>query len=94
MVNNISPNLILRWMYSNFINGLAEALKASGYGIRIAGRTVALLMYADDIVMLARTAEELMAMNKIATDFTRKHRFQEKRSHGLQHKCGRAKDCA
>jgi hypothetical protein len=37
---------------------------------------LALLMYADDIVMLARMAEELMAMNKIATDFAHKHRFQ------------------
>ena len=33
-------------------------------------------MYADDIVMLAATQHELQLMNKIASCFARRHRFQ------------------
>jgi hypothetical protein len=64
------------WVYANFIDGLAQELKARGLGVPIAGRRVALLMYADDIVMLAATQHELQLMNKIASCFARRHRFQ------------------
>ena len=64
------------WVYANFIDGLAKALKAAGMGVTIAGRRVALLMYADDIVMLAATQRDLQMMNKIASRFARQHRFQ------------------
>ena len=57
------------WVYANFIDGLAQELKAHG-------RRIALLMYADDIVMLAATQHELQLMNKIASCFARRHRFQ------------------
>ena len=61
------------WMYSNFIDGLADALKAAGLGIMIAGRRVPLLMYADDVVMLASSVDELTRMNAIATKFAQQH---------------------
>ena len=64
------------WVYANFIDGLAKALKARGLGVPIAGRKVALLMYADDIVMLASTQRELELMNKVASRFAQQHRFQ------------------
>jgi hypothetical protein len=64
------------WIYSMFIDGLAKALKMAGHGIMIAGRRVPLLMYADDVVMLASTQSELVAMNAIATDFARRNRFE------------------
>ena len=64
------------WVYANFIDGLAKALKARGLGVLIAGRRVALLMYADDIVMLAATQRELELMNKVASRFAQQHRFQ------------------
>jgi hypothetical protein len=64
------------WVYANFIDGLAKELKARGLGVPIAGRRIALLMYADDIVMLAATQHELQLMNKIATRFAQRHRFQ------------------
>ena len=64
------------WIYSVFIDGLAQALKRAGHGIMIAGRRVPLLMYADDVVMLASTQSELVAMNAIATDFARRNRFE------------------
>ena len=64
------------WVYANFINGLAEELKARGLGVPIAGRRIALLMYADDIVMLAASRHELQLMNRIASRFAQRHRFQ------------------
>jgi hypothetical protein len=64
------------WVYSIFIDGLAQALKRAGHGIMIAGRRVPLLMYADDIVLLASTQQELKSMNKIVTDFARHNRFE------------------
>lgn len=64
------------WVYANFIDGLAKELKARNLGVSIAGRRVALLMYADDIVMLAATQRELELMNRIASRFAQRHRFQ------------------
>ena len=42
----------------------------------IAGTLVPLLMYADDVVMLAGSQRELHAMMAVATEFARKNRFQ------------------
>jgi hypothetical protein len=64
------------WVYSSFIEGLARELKQSGFGIIIAGRRVPLLMYADDIVIMASSRKEMLAMNKIAEAFAVKNRFQ------------------
>jgi hypothetical protein len=64
------------WVYANFIDGLAKALKARGLGVLVAGRRIPLLMYADDIVMLAATQRELTLMNEVASQFARQHRFQ------------------
>ena len=64
------------WIYSIFIDGLAKELKRAGLGIMIAGRRVPLLMYADDVVLLASTQSELEAMNAIVTDFARRNRFE------------------
>lgn len=64
------------WCYANFINGLAEALQKAGLGVWIAGKQVPLLMYADDIIMLAATPLELQRMNAVATKYAHQHRFQ------------------
>jgi hypothetical protein len=64
------------WIYANFIDGLAKELKARGLGVLAAGRRIPLLMYADDIVMLAATQRELTLMNEVASRFARQHRFQ------------------
>jgi hypothetical protein len=42
-------------LFSLFINGLARELKRKGQGVNIGGRRVQLLLYADDIVLLAET---------------------------------------
>lgn len=64
------------WLYSNFINGLAVELKERGLGVVIGGRRVPLLMYADDIVMMASTVYELQQMNAIATRYAYRNRFR------------------
>ena len=64
------------WLYSNFINGMADELRAGGFGILIGGIRIPLLMYADDIVLLADNVTELHAMNRIASRFAFKNRFR------------------
>jgi len=64
------------WLYSCFVDGMAAELKARGLGIMVEGRRVPLLMYADDIVMLASNVTELKLMNDVATEYAHKHRFR------------------
>jgi hypothetical protein len=64
------------WLYSNFVNGLVAELKSRGLGVMVGGVRVPLLMYADDIVMLAGTVTELRAMNVVATEYAFKNRFR------------------
>ena len=64
------------WVYSIFIDGMAKALKRAGFGVMIAGRRVPLLMYADDVVLLASTPTELAAMMAVVSDFSRRNRFE------------------
>jgi hypothetical protein len=64
------------WLYSCFVNGLAEELKRRGLGITIGGVHTPLLMYADDIVMMAGTVNELREMNIVASEYARLNRFR------------------
>jgi hypothetical protein len=64
------------WVYSSFIDALARKLKAAGLGIWMAGEQVPILMYADDMVMLARSQAELVRMNEIASVFAKQNRFE------------------
>lgn len=57
---------------------MAQELKAAGLdglGVWIAGVQIALLMYADDMVMLAGSQVELKRMNANASAFARRNRF-------------------
>ena len=45
-------------LYAVYIDGLHKALQEKGLGVRIFGQLVPLLMYADDIVLLAKDATE------------------------------------
>ena len=63
------------WLYSCFVNGLADALKRRGLGLQIGGVLTPLLMYADDVVLLASTVSELREMNKVASEYARLNRF-------------------
>ena len=64
------------WLYSNFINGLAEELVALGMGVLVGETRIPLLLYADDVVMLASNVQELRRMNEVATQYAFKHRFR------------------
>ena len=64
------------WLYSCYIDGMTTELKKRGLGVEIGGRRIPLLMYADDIVMLASSVSELREMNAVATEYARKFRFR------------------
>jgi len=64
------------FLYSCFINGLADELKQKGLGVQIAGVLTPLLMYADDIVFLASSIEELRKMNEVVTAYARRNRYR------------------
>ena len=64
------------WVYACFIDPLAQALKDAGLGVLIAGRRVPILLYADDMVLLAGSVSELEKMSAIVSEFARKNRFQ------------------
>jgi hypothetical protein len=64
------------WFYSVFIDALADELKRRGFGPLIAGRRVPLLMYADDIVLLAQSPQEMRRMHNVISSFAMRNRFQ------------------
>ena len=64
------------FLYSCFINGLAENLRNKGFGVLVAGILTPLLMYADDVVLLAASIEELHLMNKVASHYAYTNRYQ------------------
>lgn len=80
------------FLYSCFINGLAEDLRKRGLGVKAAGILTPLLMYADDIVLLAASVPELRAMNKVATNyaFTNRYQFNGKKSNVMAFNASKA----
>ena len=62
-------------LFSVFVNGLAREIKGKGLGVRWGGGATQLLLYADDIVLLAETADDLQRMLDIVTEYSRKWRF-------------------
>ena len=63
-------------LYAIYIDGLHKALREAGLGVRIYGVLVPLLLYADDLVLLARSIEDMMAMHAVVADYARKWRFE------------------
>ena len=63
-------------LYAVYIDGLTAELEKQGCGVLVFGRRVACLLYADDIVMLARSGDDLDCMLAIADDYSRKWRFE------------------
>ena len=64
------------WLYSNFIDSIAEELTRRGFGVKVGDRRIALLMYADDIVLLSGIVEELRRMNDVVTEYAYRNRFR------------------
>ena len=63
-------------LFSLFINGLARKINEVGKGVEVGGRQVRLLMYADDIVLLAESAEDLQRMLDVVTAYSTQWRFR------------------
>jgi hypothetical protein len=64
------------WLYACFINGLAEDMTSRNLGVHVGGRHVPMLMYADDIVLLAGSASELHQMNAVASAHAHRNRYR------------------
>ena len=62
-------------LYAVFIDGLARQIKEQCRGVVVDGIRVQLLLYADDIVLMAESAEELQSMLTILHDYSKKWRF-------------------
>jgi len=63
-------------LYALFINGLAEELKSRGLGVDFFGRRVGILLYADDIVLVAESPEQLQLMLDCASDYAANWQFR------------------
>ena len=63
-------------LFSFFINGLAREIKEKTQGVRVGDAHVRLLMYADDIVLLAESRKDLQEMLDIVTSYSKKWRFR------------------
>ena len=62
-------------LYAIYVDGLHDALRSKGLGIWLCGRLVPLLMYADDIVLLAPDADTTRRMHDVVTEYAANWRF-------------------
>jgi hypothetical protein len=69
------------FLYAVYINGLHKALSDVGLGVWVLGRRVPLLLYADEIVLLARSAVELQAMLDVVTVTVYAHQWRFELNH-------------
>ena len=60
---NESPTL-----FALFINSLAQLIKDLNFGVRYENLNVSILLYADDIVLLAETEEDLQRMLNVLAE--------------------------
>jgi hypothetical protein len=74
-------------LFSLFINGIADDIKKRGLGIKLVARIgdswidvataeIGILLYADDIVLLAESESELQSMMDIVSTMAREWRFE------------------
>jgi hypothetical protein len=67
----MSPNL-----FSMFINGMAERVKEEAKGIRWASKKLSILLFADDVVLMAEEEEDMDKMLRVVHEYSRDWRFQ------------------
>ena len=63
-------------LYALFINGLAVELKQEGFGVDVFGRRVGILLYADDIVLIAESPEQLQEMLSWTSRYANEWQFR------------------
>ena len=56
-------------LFNLFINGLALRVKALGKGVRAGDQLVSILLYADDVVLIADNAQDLQSMLDLLNDW-------------------------
>ena len=61
-------------LFDIFVNSLAEELKAKRYGVKFGMSALSILLFADDIVLCASSAEELQSMIKHVQEYCGKWR--------------------
>ena len=66
----LSPTL-----YSLYIDGLHQAMRSRGLGVWVAGQLVPLLLYADDIVLMASSPSQLRTMLHVLSEYAATWRF-------------------
>ena len=62
-------------LYSLFVNELLVTLEQSGLGVKIGSVYCGALMYADDLALIASSAQELQAMMDIVFQYATKWRY-------------------
>ena len=70
MIDVLSPTL-----FSIYVNDLALQIKAPGSGVKVDGQTVGILLYADDVVLLAEQEKDLQIMLNIVAEWCWKWRL-------------------
>jgi hypothetical protein len=63
-------------LYSCFIDGLVDELRQKGFGVDVYGHEIAVLLYADDLVLLASSHEELQSMLDCVSNYAAKWQFR------------------
>jgi hypothetical protein len=63
-------------LYAIFINALVDELKSRGLGVDVFGRRVGILLYADDIVLIAESADRLQEMLDCTSEYASKWQFR------------------
>ena len=63
-------------LFDVFVDGLAREVKALGLGVAVGGDRLSLLLYADDIVVLADSENDLQRMMVAVEGFCRRWRLQ------------------
>lgn len=63
-------------LYSLFVNDAASMLEEMEVGLRYEGRWMGLMLYADDMVLLARSGDELQRMIDLMVEFSHRWRFE------------------
>jgi hypothetical protein len=63
-------------LFSFFINGLAREINEKTQGVSVGDISLRLLLYADDVVLLAGMSRDLQDMLDVVTSYCRKWRFR------------------
>ena len=77
---NLSPLL-----FNRFINDLALQLKPLGKGVPVGDQLKSILLYADDVVLLAENAHDLQYMLDMLTDWCLANRMSVNASKNVVH---------